>query len=153
MRKSWFLAIGAALVAPGLAQTVDPAPDVVVVTGVGPDRTSDELIASTTVLDEEGIALRLSGGLGDTLEGLPGVASTAFGPGASRPIIRGLGAERVQVLANGLGVIDASAASPDHAVTGDPLGAERIEISRGPATLAYGGGASGRRQRHRWIDR
>lgn len=143
MRKSWFLAIGAALAPSGLAQTVDASPEVVVVTGVGPDRTSDELIASTTVLDEEGIALRLSGGLGDTLEGLPGVASTAFGPGASRPIIRGLGAERVQVLTNGLGVIDASAASPDHAVTGDPLGAERIEILRGPATLAYGGGASG----------
>jgi iron complex outermembrane receptor protein len=49
----------------------------------------------------------------------------------------------VQVLTNGIGVIDASAASPDHAVTGDPLGAERIEILRGPATLAYGGGAAG----------
>ncbi len=86
---------------------------------------------------------RLAGGLGDTLSGLPGVSSTAFGPGASRPIIRGLGAERVQVLANGIGVIDASAASPDHAVTSDPLGAERIEILRGPASLAYGGGATG----------
>lgn len=143
MRRIWFFAIGAALAPAGLAQTVDASPEVVVVTGVGPDRTSDELIASTTVLDEEAIALRLSSGLGDTLEGLPGVSSTAFGPGASRPVIRGLGAERVQVLTNGLGVIDASAASPDHAVTGDPLGAERIEILRGPATLAYGGGASG----------
>src|SRR6185436_2967215 len=81
--------------------------------------------------------------LGDTLAGLPGVSSTAFAPGASRPIIRGLGAERVQVLTNGIGVIDASAASPDHAVTADPLGVERIEILRGPASLAYGGGATG----------
>jgi iron complex outermembrane receptor protein len=121
----------------------DPGRDVVVVTGIGPARTSDELIASTTVLDQGDIVARLSGGLGDTLQGLPGVSSTAFGPGASRPIIRGLGAERVQVLTNGIGVIDASAASPDHAVSGDPLGAERIEILRGPATLAYGGGAAG----------
>lgn len=117
--------------------------DVVIITGVGPARTSDELITSTTALTADDIADRLSGGLGDTLDGLPGVSTTAFGPGASRPIIRGLGAERVQVLTNGIGVIDASAASPDHAVTGDPLGAERIEILRGPATLAYGGGASG----------
>ena len=117
--------------------------DVVVVTGIGPARISDELIASTTVLDSDDITQRLSGGLGDTLQGLPGVSSTAFGPGASRPVIRGLGAERVQVLTNGIGVIDASAASPDHAVTGDPLGAQRIEILRGPATLAYGGGAAG----------
>lgn len=117
--------------------------DVVIVTGIGPARTSDELIVSTTVLDQGEVAERLAGGLGDTLAGLPGVASTAFAPGSSRPIIRGLGAERVQVLTNGIGVIDASAASPDHAVTADPLGVERIEILRGPASLAYGGGATG----------
>lgn len=117
--------------------------DVIIVTGVGPARTSDELIASTSVLSADEVSDRLSNGLGDTLAGLPGVSTTAFGPGASRPVIRGLGAERVQVLTNGIGVIDASAASPDHAVTGDPLGAERIEILRGPATLAYGGGATG----------
>jgi len=125
------------------ATETDPDRDIVVVTGIGPARVSDELIASTTVLGEDDITQRLSGGLGDTLQGLPGISSTAFGPGASRPVIRGLGAERVQVLTNGIGVIDASAASPDHAVTGDPLGAQRIEILRGPATLAYGGGAAG----------
>lgn len=121
----------------------DPGRDIVVITGIGPARTSDELIASTTVLTEDDLTTRLSGSLGDTLQGLPGISSTSFGPGASRPVIRGLGAERVQVLTNGIGVIDASSASPDHAVTGDPLGAERIEILRGPATLAYGGGAAG----------
>ncbi|HPN04565.1 MAG TPA: TonB-dependent receptor [Hyphomonadaceae bacterium] len=160
MRLSSRLAIGVAAVALGapgaLGQQVAQTPpqtvaqddsnnrsDVVVITGVGPVRTSDELIASTTVLNSDAVVERLAGGLGDTLSGLPGVASTSFGPGASRPIIRGLGAERVQVLANGIGVIDASAASPDHAVTSDPLGAERIEILRGPASLAYGGGATG----------
>src|SRR5690606_35206027 len=93
-----------ALTAPGtLAQTTAASPeqggtDVVIITGVGPARTSGELIASTTVLDSAAVADRLAGGLGDSLAGLPGVASTSFGPGASRPIIRGLGAERVQVL-------------------------------------------------------
>ncbi len=154
MRLASRLAMGVALVAvsvpaafaqaePPVADAPDQERDIVVVTGVGPARTSDELIASTTVLSTQEVTDRLAGGLGDTLAGLPGVSSTAFGPGASRPIIRGLGAERVQVLANGIGVIDASAASPDHAVSSDPLGAERIEILRGPASLAYGGGATG----------
>jgi iron complex outermembrane receptor protein len=128
---------------PPVASGEEASPDIVIVTGIGPARTAEELIASTTVLQADDVTDRLSGGLGDTLNGLPGVTSTAFGPGASRPVIRGLGAERVQVLTNGVGVIDASSASPDHAVTGDPLGAERIEILRGPATLAYGGGALG----------
>ncbi len=147
MRVVVALAAGVVVGQQAAAQTVSPAApasrDVVIVTGVGPARTSDELIVSTSVLEADQIAERLSNGLGDTLSGLPGVSTTAFGPGASRPVIRGLGAERVQVLTNGIGVIDASAASPDHAVTGDPLGAERIEILRGPATLAYGGGATG----------
>ncbi|MDP3492230.1 MAG: TonB-dependent receptor [Hyphomonadaceae bacterium] len=152
MRLASRLAFGVAAMAfaaPAFAQTTPADPpesadrDVVIITGLGPARTSDELIASTTVLDSDTVTERLAGGLGDTLAGLPGIASTSFGPGASRPIIRGLGAERVQVLSNGIGVIDASAASPDHAVTSDPLGAERIEILRGPASLAYGGGATG----------
>ena len=58
-------------------------------------------------------------------------------------MLRGLGAERVQVLTNGIGVIDASAASPDHQVAADGIDAEKIEILRGPAALAYGGQAIG----------
>ncbi|HET9230483.1 MAG TPA: TonB-dependent receptor, partial [Vitreimonas sp.] len=50
---------------------------------------------------------------------------------------------RVRVLQNGIGAIDASTASPDHAVTSDALDAERIEVLRGAAALAYGGNAIG----------
>lgn len=150
MRSALIVVLGAVSASPAFSQALaqEPAeagaePEVVIVTGIGAQRTSGELIASTTALDSEDIIEELSGGLGDTLAGLPGVSSTSFGPGASRPVIRGLGAERVQVLTNGIGVVDASAASPDHAVTADPLGSQRIEVLRGPATLAYGGGASG----------
>jgi iron complex outermembrane receptor protein len=140
MRTTLFIALG--LCAPSaLAQ--EAGRDVIVVTALGPPRSGDELIVNTTVLETDAIIERLNGGLGDTLAGLPGVSSTAFGPGASRPIIRGLGSERVVTLTNGIGAIDASAASPDHQVTADPLGAERIEVLRGPASLAYGGGAVG----------
>ncbi|PKP83289.1 MAG: TonB-dependent receptor [Alphaproteobacteria bacterium HGW-Alphaproteobacteria-18] len=115
----------------------------IIVTAPGPARSSDELIGNATALDRADILGRLSGTLGDTLSGEPGVSSTFFGQGASRPVLRGLGAERVQVLTNGIGVIDVSAASPDHQVSADGIDADKIEILRGPAALAYGGQAIG----------
>lgn len=117
--------------------------DPIIVTAPGPDRSADELIGNASAIDREDLIERLAGSLGDTLDREPGVATTFFGQGASRPVLRGLGAERVQVLTNGIGVIDASAASPDHQVTADGIDAERIEILRGPAALAYGGQAIG----------
>lgn len=81
--------------------------------------------------------------LGETLSSQPGVSATYFGPQASRPVIRGIGGERVQMYEDGGAALDASALSNDHSVTIDPLLAERIEVVRGPATLLYGNGASG----------
>lgn len=122
-----------------------------------PDKTVSELVvtaapyavsldSATTnveVLKREDLERGPPGGLGDALSGLPGVRSTFFGPGASRPVIRGLSGPRVMVLTNGMGAIDASALSPDHQVATDPQEAERIEVLRGPAALGYGGSAIG----------
>ena len=115
----------------------------IIVSAPGPDRTADELVGNATALDREDILQSLSATLGDTLDRQPGVSTTFFGPGASRPVLRGLGAERVQVLTNGIGVIDVSAASPDHQVSADGIDAQQIEILRGPAALGYGGQAIG----------
>lgn len=102
-----------------------------------------ESLQGAEILLRDDIAAQLHGGLGDTLDSSPGISTTFFGAGASRPIIRGLGEDRVRVLQNGIGAIDASTASPDHAVTSDGLDADRIEILRGAAALAYGGNAIG----------
>lgn len=117
--------------------------ETVIVTAPGPERSADELVGNATAIDRDEILRGLSGTIGDTLDRQPGVSTTFFGQGASRPVLRGLGAERVQVLTNGIGVIDASAASPDHQVSADGIDAEKIEILRGPAALAYGGQAIG----------
>lgn len=117
--------------------------ETIIVSAPGPDRSADELVGNATALDREDLLENLSASLGDTLDRQPGVSTTFFGAGASRPVLRGLGAERVQVLTNGIGVIDVSAASPDHQVTADGIDAQKIEILRGPAALSYGGQAIG----------
>ena len=102
-----------------------------------------ESLQGATVLRRDAIVARLNTSLGELLSGLPGISSTFYGAGAGRPIIRGLGDDRIRVLENGIGTIDASSASPDHAVGADPVDARRIEVLRGAAALAYGGNAVG----------
>ncbi len=115
----------------------------VIVTGTPFGVTDRASLLAVEVLDEEALAIAPASTLGDLVSGLPGVRSTAFSPGASRPVIRGLSGPRVQVLTNGLGMIDASSVSPDHQVAVDPAEARRIEIVRGPSTLVFGGSAIG----------
>jgi iron complex outermembrane receptor protein len=135
------------------AQTITPASDGhehghlhledLIVTASPLARAPDEISAPTSVLAGDALTRRQQPTLGETLAGLPGVDSTYFGPGASRPVIRGLGGDRIRVLTGGVGTLDASVASPDHAVSLDPLLIERVEVVRGPAALLYGGGAIG----------
>lgn len=115
----------------------------VIVTADPLGRAGDEVISNVALVRGDELVHRRQSTLGETLTGLPGVNSDTFGGGASRPVIRGQTSPRVKVLSDGAGVIDASEVSPDHAVSGEPLLLEGIEILRGPSALLYGGGAIG----------
>ena len=96
-----------------------------------------------TVLDGDDLTQKMGHTIGETLKQELGIASQSFGPGVGAPVIRGQSGPRVRVLENGIGSNDVSSLSPDHATSIDPAMAESIEVLRGPATLLYGGGATG----------
>ncbi len=116
--------------------------ELVITAGPAPARRS-ETYQPTSALTGWDLARDAEASLGETLAGTPGVTASYNGPGASRPIIRGLGGDRVRILESGVGSGDVSSQGPDHAVGIEPMAAERIEIVRGPATLLYGSGAMG----------
>lgn len=98
--------------------------------------------ASSKILGEE-LRRNLGTTLSETLQNKPGFSERSSGPAPGRPVIRGLGDERVLILQDGERTGDVSSQSADHAVSIDPMGAEEIEIARGPAALAYGANAIG----------
>jgi iron complex outermembrane receptor protein len=109
----------------------------------GTSNTLVDFAPGVTTLKHNELRKRRESTLGDTLKSEPGVQSSSFGPNASRPIIRGLDGDRIRVLQNGLGVLDASSQSVDHAVPVDTLVIDSVEIVRGPMSMLYGSSAVG----------
>ncbi|MDB5667596.1 MAG: TonB-dependent receptor [Alphaproteobacteria bacterium] len=153
--RSFLLLSSALLAVPAYAQESPPREDEtpaadhvhdeigaqVVVTA--PFVSSLNILAGTSALTGNDLAREIRPQLGDTLARLPGVSATSFSPGSSRPVLRGFQGERVRVLVDGIGSIDVSNTSADHAVTIDPITAERIEVLHGPAVLLFGSQAIG----------
>lgn len=125
--------------ASGPTPTLDP----VVVSASALELGILDMSTPVSVLAGDDLVLQRAASLGETLTREPGIRSTHFGAGASRPIIRGMDGPRVKVLSDGAEVMDASTISPDHAVALEPMLSEQIEVLRGPSALAYGSGAIG----------
>ena len=114
----------------------------IVVTGALQSSRLDAL-SGVAILQGNALDTAMRPSIGDTLAHTPGASATSFGPNASRPVLRGLQGERVRVLTNGIGSIDVSNTSADHATVVNPLLAERVEVLRGPQSLLYGSAAIG----------
>jgi iron complex outermembrane receptor protein len=94
-------------------------------------------VSPTLTLSEADLNRLSQSNIGDLLAELPGVVSSYFGPNAGRPVIRGLDGDRLKITQNGVNSLDASASSPDHAVSVDPLAIREAQVLRGPAALLY----------------
>lgn len=106
-------------------------------------RERGDVLSGISVVQGAKLTQALRPTIGETLARTPGVSATSFGPSASRPVLRGLQGERVRVLTDGIGSIDVSSTSADHATVINPLLAERVEVLRGPESLLYGSSAIG----------
>ncbi|MFY0649417.1 MAG: TonB-dependent receptor [Methylophilaceae bacterium] len=105
--------------------------------------SSDEFIVPISVLNGHDLDIKRNNSFAETLDGTPGVSFSNWGPSIGRPVIRGMSADRIRIMQNGINSLDVSSFSSDHAVAIDPLVIEQIDIIRGPATVLYGGGTVG----------
>lgn len=124
------------------AETTEQHEDIIVTARPVSSQGLEHITQPVKVLTGEELEQKQRNTIGETLANELGVSSSDFGQGSSRPIIRGLGGPRLNVLQDALSSMDVSSISVDHAVSVNPIAAEQIEIVRGPATLLYGNGSS-----------
>lgn len=105
--------------------------------------TSLETFSSTLTLDSTALASKAATSLGDVLDGEAGIHKRSFGPGTTRPVIRGFDGDRILILQDGVRTGTLGAQSGDHGEPVDPQGLDRVEVVRGPGTLLYGSSAIG----------
>lgn len=115
-----------------------------VVVSATPTGTETERLTQATVdLSGAALARQVASSVAASLASEPGVSQRFAGPTASMPVIRGLTGDRVLMLQDGERAGDLASSSSDHALSVDPLAAQRIEVVRGPASLLYGNSALG----------
>jgi iron complex outermembrane receptor protein len=107
------------------------------------DADAQAVAQATTQLSGRTLERNMAGTVAQTLASQPGVRVRYNGPAAAVPIMRGLTGDRILILQDGQRSSDLAGSAVDHAVTIDPLAAQRIEVVRGPATLLYGNNALG----------
>jgi iron complex outermembrane recepter protein len=115
----------------------------VTVTATGNEQSTLDALQSVNVLDSTRLAEESHPAIGEVLEKEPGIAKRSFGPGSSRPVIRGFDGDRVLVLQDGMRIGSLGSQSGDHGEPIDVLSLERLEMVKGPATLLYGSSAIG----------
>ncbi|GAA5025253.1 TonB-dependent receptor [Marivirga lumbricoides] len=88
------------------------------------------------------IRQNLSGSLMKSIERIPGISTIGIGSGQSKPIIRGLGFNRVMVVDKGI-KHEGQQWGADHGLEIDQFGVARLEVIKGAASFLYGSDAIG----------
>ncbi|MCC8410904.1 TonB-dependent receptor [Mucilaginibacter sp. UR6-1] len=114
----------------------------VVITGTPISGNSKQNSTSATTVTRDQL-LRPSTNIIDALASqVPGMSQITTGPSISKPVIRGLGYNRVVTLSNGIKQ-QGQQWGDEHGIEIDQYGADRVEVLRGAASLLYGSDALG----------
>ena len=114
------------------------------VTVTGQQRRQFQMRSSQTMVrvNRDFLNQNFSGSLIQTLEGIPGVKAMSIGSGQSKPVIRGLGFNRLAVSEDGI-KHEGQQWGDDHGLEIDQFSIDHAEIIKGPAALLHGSDASG----------
>ncbi|RTE53361.1 TonB-dependent receptor [Arenibacter aquaticus] len=110
------------------------------VNGKSKKRQNQEYAAVTHTVSKDFLDKNRENSLMQTLKNIPGVSTINIGSGQSKPVIRGLGFNRVVVVQNGI-KHEAQQWGNDHGLEIDQYGVETVKIIKGPASLQYGSDA------------
>ena len=112
----------------------------VIVTGVSHATNTKKTPIPVTALRRTELLQSSSTNIIDVLAKKPGVSQMGTGPGISKPVIRGLGYNRVLVINEGVRQ-EGQQWGDEHGIEIDELSVNRAEILKGPASLMYGSDA------------
>lgn len=103
---------------------------------------TDTGVSNSQVVSASSVQKNFQGSLAKSLENLPGVSSLDIGAGGSKPIIRGLGFNRLVVAQNG-SKQEGQQWGADHGLEIDAFANEKVTIVKGVGTILYGSDAIG----------
>ncbi|TVR73438.1 MAG: TonB-dependent receptor [Marinilabiliales bacterium] len=116
-------------------------PEVTIVNNFSDLRRRNEPVTTETA-DRVYLEMNRGGSLMTSLSAIPGISSIEIGSGHSKPLIRGLGFNRIVVVENGIRH-EGQQWGADHGLEIDQYAVERIEVVKGPASVLYGSDAIG----------
>jgi len=131
-----------ALLCPALPADTIVTLDAVTVTGQQRRERQMRTSLSEVLVSHEFLRQNFSGSLMQTLEAIPGVQAMAIGSGQSKPVIRGLGFNRLVVSEDGIKHAGQQWGD-DHGLEIDQFSIDRAEVVKGPSALLYGSDAIG----------
>ena len=94
------------------------------------------------VADRDFLRKHFTGNFMQAMENIPGVQAMDIGSGFSKPMIRGMGFNRVAVLENGIKQ-EGQQWGADHGLELDAFNVDAVNVMKGPASLLYGSDAMG----------